>query len=197
MFHHGRYLDRLLEVCPCGNSVLCNVCLPGSKHVTKVASLAVHLLPCGTCVEATSSRALLSDFPSYSSLRTRHASNPKRRGPTDTRERALPSHFVMSKGMNCFACRDTVRVQTIIRDERSLICSDASNFTRQLSQLASAPSKIGAPTGVPCVQDATCFSWHTASVSRPDSRQPLDHDNRRRVSHQINNSAMSRLRYHG
>ena len=43
VFHHSRHLDRLLEVCTCGNPVLCKVFLPRSKHVTKVASLAVHV----------------------------------------------------------------------------------------------------------------------------------------------------------
>ena len=35
--------------------------------------------------------------PPYSSLSTRRTSSPKRRGTKDTRDRALPSHFVMSK----------------------------------------------------------------------------------------------------
>ena len=35
--------------------------------------------------------------PSYSSLSTRHASNPKRRGTKETRDSALPSHFVLNK----------------------------------------------------------------------------------------------------
>ena len=39
MFHHGCYLNRLLETCACGHSVLGRVFLPGSKHVDKVASL--------------------------------------------------------------------------------------------------------------------------------------------------------------
>ena len=37
-----------------GTPVLCNVLLPGSKHVTHVASLAVHLLASGPWVEDTS-----------------------------------------------------------------------------------------------------------------------------------------------
>ena len=35
VFHHGRHLNRLLEVCTRGNSVLCNVFLLRNKHVTK------------------------------------------------------------------------------------------------------------------------------------------------------------------
>ena len=49
----------------------------------------------------------------------------------------------------------------------------ASNFTRQLSQSASLPSKFGMPMVVPCVQNATCFSCHAAT--RAWSQIPSSH----------------------
>ena len=93
------YHCTVLEVCTCGNPVLCNVFLPGSKHVAKVASFAVHLFPSGTWVEDASQErcCAISTFALVLFLEECHASKPQRRGTSETRDRAVPSHFVMSK----------------------------------------------------------------------------------------------------
>ena len=58
----------------------------------------------------------------------------------------------------------------------------ASTFIHQLFPVGVGTVEDWDSNGVPCVQDATCFSCHAASVSRPDSLQPLDHDQRRKTS---------------
>ena len=70
--------------------------LSPKKHVTKVASLAVHLRPSGTWVEDTSQERCCptSTFTLILFLEDSPRFQSKRRGTKDTRERALPSHFV-------------------------------------------------------------------------------------------------------
>ena len=115
VLHHSRYLDRLLEVCNCGKYVLCNVFLPGSKHVTKAASLDVHLLPSGTWVEDTSSAAVrFPPSPSYSFLEHSPRFQPKAPGNQGNQRQCFAFALRVDQGMNCFAYPDTVRVQTTI-----------------------------------------------------------------------------------
>ena len=55
---HDKMLARylLLEICPCGSSVLGNVFLPRCKHVAKVTSLTEHLVQSCTWVDDSAQR---------------------------------------------------------------------------------------------------------------------------------------------
>ena len=99
VFHHSRYLDRLLEVC---TAAILNCATSFSQEASMSPrsrpSLCIfsHLAR-GLRIPLKSTSVRFPPLPSYSSLSTRHANNPKRRGTKGTRDRALPSHFVMSK----------------------------------------------------------------------------------------------------
>ena len=180
VLRHSRYLDRLLEVCTCGNSALCNVFLPGSKHVTKVASLAVRLLPSGTWVEDTSQEPCcpVSTFALILFLEDSPRFQSKVSGNQRYQSESLAFAPHDEQGMNCFASCDTVRVQTIIRDEGCLFCSDVqmcSHVCQVRMRL-----KFHSPT-------------FPVSVMLQVSRgQILSHH---WITTNGNNSAMSRLRY--
>ena len=98
VFHHSRHLGRLLEVCTSGNSVLCSFSQDASTSPRSRQSLCIfsHLAR-GLRIPLKSAAVRFPPLPSCSSLSSRHATNPKRPGTKDTRDRALPSHFVMSK----------------------------------------------------------------------------------------------------
>ena len=86
-------------------------------------------------------RSAATRFPpssSYSSLSTRHASSPGRRGTGGTREGALPSHF---EGVNCPTHQHVACVQTPEYPD----VHPCQSCLHTLFQFASVPSKFGMP----------------------------------------------------
>ena len=101
VFHHNRFLDRLLEVCTCGNSVLCNVFLP--------RSLAVLPLSSGTWVEDTSQERCcsMSAFALILFLQDLSRFQSKASGNQGYQRKSFAFAHRDGQGMNCFAHRDT------------------------------------------------------------------------------------------
>ena len=106
---HGRLLARapsqsllgppaggphMLQICNCATSFTQEASMsPRSRPSLYIFSYLLR----GSRIPFTSAAVRFPPLPSCSTLSTRHASNPKRRKNKETRDRALPSHFVMSK----------------------------------------------------------------------------------------------------
>ena len=98
------------------------------------------------------------------------------------------SHFVMSKAWTAFAYRDTVRVQTIMRDERCLFCGNVSDVIPCLPSphtphmsLATSPSwrQYRQRSGLQwCSLCPGCHLLQLSCCKCPAARclQPLDHE---------------------
>ena len=157
VFHHSRFLDRLLEVCICGNSVLHNVFLPRSEHVTKVAPFAVHLILSGTWVEDSSQEHCCAISTFALVLFFEHSPCFKAMTSRNQRDQRQSLHFVMSKACTVLLVNRLLssKPSCLINDDCSVATSRcvsiftrsayASNFTLQLFQFASEPSKFGIP----------------------------------------------------
>ena len=159
MFHHNRHSDRLPEVCTCGNSVLCNVCLPWSKHFTIVATLVFFIFtPTGTWVEdasqkrccAISTCALVLFFEHSPRLKAMTSWNQGNHG------QSFAVTFRDEHGINCSAFRQTVVIQAVVCDERPLFCSNIQvrsqvfqrstyAFNSPTLQVCVSPAKSGNP----------------------------------------------------
>ena len=90
VFHHGCHLNRLLDICACGDSVLGHVFLPRRTHVAKVTSITVHLLLSGTWVEDASQKRcytistitqvlILQHSPRFEPMTSRSQRNQRKR----------------------------------------------------------------------------------------------------------------------
>ena len=156
VFRHRCYLDRLLEVCTCGDSALCNLFFPGSERVTKVASLVTHLLSSGTWVEDTSQEGgnTMSTFALVHFL-----------------ERSRPSHFFTSKE------RIVWPINRLLSSKPSCLmsddCSAATSRCVPIFRQVRIRLKLHSPAFPVCactvhirnsngVSRVTCFSCHDA-----------------------------------
>ena len=174
VFHQRCYLDRLLEVCTCGDSALCNLFFPGSERVTKVTSLVIHLfshLARGLRMPLKRAAIRCPPLPSYTSLSARHASRPCRRGMSETRDRAWPSHFFTSKE------RIVWPINRLLSSKPSCLmsddCSAATSRCVPIFRQVRIRLKLHSPSFPVCVctvhirnsngvSRVTCFSCHDA-----------------------------------
>ena len=191
VFHHRCHLNRLLEVCTCSNSVLCNVSLPGSNHVTKVASLP-HLssFPFGTGVVNTSQErcCAISTFALILFLEHSPCLKHQRRRTNETRENALPSHDVLNKARSflltnsLFASRPSCSIKSCLLCCNVQMCTHASQVRIRFElhpptfRVCVSTVKIRDVNGVPCVPECHLLQLPCCKGMGSDSLQPLDHE---------------------
>ena len=157
---HGKLLARVPPRLPpeplAGGRPPATILYCARKHVTKVTSLTVHRFPSGTWVQNTSQKRChtMSNFPSCSSLSTRHA---RRRGPGCLRFKTC----LFYPPANCFASRPSSLMEAVCSEATSR-CAPMPATHFQLYSVCVNTVEVRDANGVPSVQNAISFSCHAA-----------------------------------